>query len=55
MSEHACFGCGASIPDEPGMTYCDQCIARQLQDQGDEREAYDAYHAWIDQVTRGAS
>jgi predicted amidophosphoribosyltransferase len=46
---HTCYGCGAPVEDAPGVYYCDDCIARQLAENGGtEREVFDAYHRWAD-------
>lgn len=48
-----CYGCEAVVPDEPGVYYCDDCVVKQMADQGDERAAFDAYHRWVDAQTKG--
>jgi Zn finger protein HypA/HybF involved in hydrogenase expression len=49
---HPCFGCQTPIADEPGNAYCPECIAQQMREQGDELEAFDAYHAYADRIAR---
>ena len=47
-----CYGCQTPISDEPGNYYCPACVADQLREQGDEREAFDAFHAYADACAR---
>lgn len=47
-----CFGCDAPIERAGGNFYCKTCIAEQEREQGNEREQFDAYHAWVDRQGR---
>lgn len=47
-----CFECQAEVPDEPGTYYCPECVAEQLKEQGDELENFNAYHKWVDSLTK---
>jgi hypothetical protein len=48
-----CFGCGEELRGEPGVYYCDGCVAEQIAGQIAEREAFEAFHDYADRVARG--
>lgn len=37
-------GCGAHLPGQPGVYYCEGCIAKQLAGAKAEQEAHTAIH-----------
>jgi hypothetical protein len=50
-----CYGCGCPVEDAPGVYYCEPCVAGQLAANEEERQAFEAFHAYADlvaQVTR---
>lgn len=47
-----CFGCGDPVADEPGTYYCPACVVGQLAEAARERQAFDNFHAYADEVAR---
>lgn len=45
-------GCSAPLSGEQGAYYCAPCIAVQIAEAADERDAFDAYHRWADHIAR---
>lgn len=43
-----CHTCGAAV--DRYSAYCDECVAAQAEEQGDELGAFDAFHRWADAV-----
>lgn len=47
-----CFGCGAALPGEPGVHYCDACVAHQQAEAKAEREAFEVFHRYADECAK---
>jgi hypothetical protein len=49
-----CFGCGAGVPDEPGIYYCATCVQQQAAAVERELKAFDDFHAFADACARAS-
>jgi len=47
-----CFGCGDELRGEPGVYYCDGCVAEQIAGQKVEAQAFEDFHSYADAVAR---
>ncbi len=43
---HKCYECGVSV--DMFSAYCGDCVAAQLEEYGNESEAFNAYHEYAD-------